>query len=159
VPAPVIAAVEGGAYGMGWGIALACDMVIASEQAKFCAPFLSLGLIPDGGFVWFLRRQLGVYKAAEIIFSERIVLADEAAALGLLSKIVPAGSTVDTALEFATVIGKGNRHSVELTKRLLQTAETSELAQHSALELALGAMCQSSDEVARVRAALAAAKK
>lgn len=153
LPVPVIAAVEGGAYGMGWSLALACDMVIASAEARFCAPFLSLGLIPDGGFVWFLRRQLGVYRAAEVIFSERLMPADEALALGLVSKTVAAGQTVTAALEFAAAMAKGNRHSVELTKRLLLTAESTDLAQHSALELALGVMCQTGDEVARVRAA------
>ena len=159
LPIPVIAAVEGGAYGIGWSIALACDMIISSDQAKFCAPFLSLGLIPDGGFVWLLRRQLGLYKASEIIYSERVVMADEALSLGLVSHMVPAGTAVEAAVEFADKIGKGNRHSVELTKRLLQASENTDLKSYNALELGFGVICQNSDEVARVRAARAAKKK
>ena len=58
LPIPVIAAVEGGAYGIGWSMVLACDMVVSADNARYCAPFLSLGLVPGGGWGWFLRRQL-----------------------------------------------------------------------------------------------------
>ncbi|MBL4800447.1 MAG: enoyl-CoA hydratase/isomerase family protein [Emcibacter sp.] len=159
LPVPVIAAVEGGAYGIGWSLALACDMIIAADQVKFCAPFLSLGLIPDGGFVWLLRRQIGLYKASEIIYSERVVMADEAFNLGLVSHVVPTGTAIEAALAFADKIGKGNQHSVQLTKRLLQAAENTDLKSHNALELGLGVICQTGPEVALVRTKMAAKKK
>lgn len=159
LPVPVIAAVEGGAYGIGWSLALACDLVISSDEARYCAPFLSLGLVPDGGCVWFLRRKLGAYLASEIILSERVVEAKEAAGLGLVSKLVPAGECVETALAMASGFAKGNRHSVELTKRLMQGAETSDLAASHALELAYCNICQTGPEVARMRAERAAKAK
>ncbi|WP_022957311.1 enoyl-CoA hydratase/isomerase family protein [Spongiibacter tropicus] len=159
LPVPVIAAVEGGAIGMGWSLALACDLIIASDEAKFSAPFLRLGLVPDGGFIWFLRKQLGVYRAAEILFSERVVTAQEALSLGLLSRLAPAGQATVQAVEMASAFGAGNRHSVEMAKRLLNTAESSELSQHSALELSFGTLSQTGEEVARVRAEAAARKQ
>ncbi|WP_417320045.1 enoyl-CoA hydratase/isomerase family protein [Emcibacter sp.] len=159
LPIPVIAAVEGGAYGIGWSLALACDLIISAENARYCAPFLSLGLVPDGGCVWFLRRKLGAYQASEIILSERVVEAAEAMELGLTSKLVPAGETVQIALDMANGFAKGNRHSVELTKRLMRDADTSDLAGSHALELALCNICQTGPEVARMRAERAAKKK
>ncbi|WP_321396981.1 enoyl-CoA hydratase/isomerase family protein [Emcibacter sp.] len=159
LPFPVIAAVEGGAYGIGWSMVLACDMVISADNARYCAPFLSLGLVPDGGCVWFLRRQLGPYRASEIILSERVVEAEEALELGLVSKLVAAGSAVDTAVELAGSFAKGNRHSVELTKRLMRDAENSDLSASHALELAYCNVCQTGPEVARMRAERAAKQK
>jgi 2-(1,2-epoxy-1,2-dihydrophenyl)acetyl-CoA isomerase len=155
LPAPVIAAVEGGAYGIGWSLALACDVIVASEESRFRAPFLSLGLVPDGGCAWFLQRALGRYRAAEILFSERIVLAREAAALGLVSQLVPAGTALQSALDFATACGGDNRHAVELAKRLLAAADSADLPAYGRLELAYGVLCQKGEEVARVRAAQA----
>ena len=159
LPVPVIAAVEGGAYGIGWSLALACDLIVSSDEARYCAPFLSLGLVPDGGCVWFLRRKLGAYQASEIILSERVVGAQEASDLGLVSKLVPAGSAVGTALEMAAGFAKGNRHSVELTKRLMRDADTSDLATSHALELAYCSICQTGPEVAKMRAERAAKAK
>jgi enoyl-CoA hydratase/carnithine racemase len=155
LPAPVIAAVEGGAYGIGWSLALACDVIIASDASRFRAPFLSLGLVPDGGCAWLLQRALGRYRAAEILFSERIVPASEAAALGLVSRLVPTGTTVQAALDFAKACGGGTRHAVELTKRLLAAADSADLPAYGRLELAYGVLCQKGEEVARVRAAQA----
>ena len=152
LPIPVIAAVEGGAYGIGWSLALACDMIISSRSAKYCAPFLGLGLVPDGGFVWTLRKQLGVLRASEILYSERIVTAEEALSLGLVSRTVDMGTSVDEAVNFADQIGKGNRHCVELTKRLLIAAETTDLQSFTHIELGFGVLCQNGDEVAALRA-------
>ncbi|MFC7048791.1 enoyl-CoA hydratase/isomerase family protein [Emcibacter nanhaiensis] len=159
LPVPVIAAVEGGAYGIGWSLALAGDLIISSDEARYCAPFLSLGLVPDGGCVWFLRRKLGAYQASEIILSERVVDANEASDLGLVSKLVPAGSAIDTAIKMAAGFAKGNRHSVELTKRLMRDADGSDLAASHAQELAYCSICQTGPEVAKMRAERAAKAK
>lgn len=155
LPIPVIAAVEGGAYGVGWGLVLACDMVFASSSAKFGAPFVDFGLVPDGGSAWFLTRQLGRHRAADLLFSGRTVDAAEALALGLVSRLHDPGTVTDAALAFASTIGKGNRHAVELTKRLLQTASGSDLEAAHALELAYCAILQDGDELARAREAFA----
>jgi enoyl-CoA hydratase/carnithine racemase len=151
LPVPVIAAVEGGAYGMGWGLALAADLIFAAEDAKFGAPFLDYGTVPDGGTAWFLERQVGRLRAAELIFSGRSIDAPEALALGLASRLCPRGETAAAALAFAAHIGKGNRQAAELAKRLLQQASETSLDASLALELAHCAICQSGEEAARAR--------
>ncbi len=151
LPIPTIAAVEGGAFGVAWSLAMACDMILAGENAKFGAPFLQFGLVPDGGGAWFLVNKLGRARASEIIFSGRTLDAAEALSLGLLSRTVAPGRVVEEALALASGIGGGNRHAVELTKRLLQQAETGDLAGSHALELAYCHICQAGEEVPRAR--------
>ncbi|WP_245654029.1 enoyl-CoA hydratase/isomerase family protein [Novosphingobium rosa] len=162
LPIPTIAAVEGGAYGIAWSIAMACDMIFAADDAKFGAPFLDYGLVPDGGAAWFLAQRLGRARAAEIMFSGRTLEAREVLDLGLVSRLLPAGGVVDQALDFAARIGGGNPHAVELTKRLLHAGETSDLAATQALELIYCHTCQAGEEVPRAREAFkarAAARK
>ena len=151
LPAPTIAVVEGGAFGVAWSLALACDLVIAAEDARFGAPFLQFGLVPDGGSSWFLTRRIGRARAAEIIFSGRTIEAPEALSLGLVSRVVPKGTAEDEALALASGIGSGNRHAVELTKRLIQQAEDGDLPGNHALELAFCQICQAGEEVPRAR--------
>ena len=110
---PTIAAVEVGAWGVSWGLALACDVLIAGEGASFGAPFLKFGLAPDGGVAWFLTRQIGRRRASEIVYSGRAVPAAEALELGLVSKLVPDDAVIAAALDFARNIGSGNRHASE----------------------------------------------
>ncbi len=153
LPVPVIAAIEGGAYGVGWSLAMACDLLFASTSARFAAPFVDLGLAPDGGAAWFFCRQLGRARAAELLFSGRTIEAPEAAALGLLSRTCEPGTATRTAVAFAAGIGKGNRHAVELTKRLLHAAEGGDLESTHALELAYCAALQDGDELKRAREA------
>lgn len=151
LPIPTVAAVEGGAFGVSWSLAMACDMIFSAADAKFGAPFLEFGLVPDGGAAWFLTRQLGRARAAEIIFSGRTLDADEALAVGLISRIVAPGTAVDEALTLGAGIGDGNAHAVELTKRLLTQAEQGDLAATHALELVYCHSCQAGEEVPRAR--------
>lgn len=153
LPVPTIAAIEGGAFGVSWSLAMACDMIFASETARFGAPFLEFGLVPDGGAAWFLTRQLGKLRASEIIYSGRFLDAPEALSLGLVSRLVPPDTAVAAALEMGATIGAGNRHAVELTKRLLTISETSDLATSHALELVYCHACQAGDEVVSAREA------
>lgn len=151
LPIPTVAAVEGGAFGVSWSLAMACDMIFAANDARFGAPFLEFGLVPDGGAAWFLTRQIGRARAAEIIFSGRTLDAPEAFALGLVSRLVAPGKAVEEALALGAGIGGGNRHAVELTKRLLHHAETGDLASTHALELVYCHSCQAGEEVPRAR--------
>jgi len=156
LPVPVIAAVEGGAWGIGWSLALACDLVFAADNVRFGAPFVHFGLTPDGGACWLLTRQLGRQRTAELVLSGRDVEANEALALGLVTQLCPPGSTLDTALTFAQTIGAGNRHAVELSKRLLHSAdEGGSLDASHMLELAYCAILQRGDELQRARDAYA----
>jgi enoyl-CoA hydratase/carnithine racemase len=151
LPIPTVAAVEGGAFGVAWSLAMACDMIFAADNASFAAPFLEFGLVPDGGAAWFLTRQLGRARAAEIIFSGRTIDAAEALSLGLVSRLVAPGTAIEEALAFGSRIGGGNRHAVELAKRLLHQAESGELSSNHALELAYCHICQGGEEVPRAR--------
>lgn len=158
LPIPSIAAVEGGAFGIAWSLALACDMIFASERAQFGAPFLKFGLVPDGGAAWFLGERLGRQRAAEIIYSGRMLDAAEVLSLGLISRMVAPGTAVEQAIAFAETIGP-NRHAVELAKRLLHSAENADLATAHALELVYCHVCQDGDEVKTARQAFTARAK
>ena len=70
---PVIAAVRGPTVGIGWSIALACDLIVASETARFSQVFRRIGLAPDGGAIWFLTRRIGLARAKELVFTARFV--------------------------------------------------------------------------------------
>jgi enoyl-CoA hydratase/carnithine racemase len=156
LPAPTIAAVEGGAMGIGWGIALACDVLIAGDGAQFGAPFLKIGLAPDGGTAWQLVRQLGRRRASEIIYSGRTVGASEALGLGLASRLVPDGEAVAASLEFARGMGEGHREATELTKRLIHLSEESTLAASLPLELSFCHTLMAGEELLAARAAFIA---
>ena len=162
LPVPTIAAVEGGAWGVSWGLALACDMLIAGQNATFGAPFVRFGLAPDGGVAWFLTRQIGRRRAAEILFSGRTVTASEALDMGLASRVVADDQVVAEALSLAAGLGEGNRRACELTKRLIHMADENGLEGTLALELAYCHQLQTGDEALRARQAFvdrAAAKR
>ena len=86
---PLIARVHGHAVGVGCNYALACDILIASEQAKFGQVFVTIGLMPDGGSTFFLPRAVGYAKAFELMVTGDIITAGQALALGLVSRVVP----------------------------------------------------------------------
>lgn len=156
LPMPVIAAVEGGAYGVGWGIALACDLLFAGASVQFGAPFVKIGVVPDGGTAWMLTRELGRRKATEILLSCRSLDAVEAMNLGLVNQIVPDGQALTAALAFARDMGEGNVQAIELTKRMIHEAESSDRAASHALELAYCHITQGGEELARAREAFIA---
>lgn len=156
LPFPAIAAVEGGAWGVGWSMALCCDLLFAGESAQFGAPFVNLGIVPDGGLAWQLVRQLGRRKASDILLSCRTLGARECFDLGLASHVVPDGTALDATLAYVRAMGKGNRQALELAKRMIAQAETASLAECMATELAYCHITQGGEELARARAEFAA---
>jgi enoyl-CoA hydratase/carnithine racemase len=117
---PVIAAVNGPAYGGGMGIALACDIRIASESARFCTQFIKLGLGGcDIGVSYTLPRIVGAGPAFDLILTARAVDADEALRLGLVSRVAARDSLVDDALAFAETLCSYGKFGVESTKQVL----------------------------------------
>jgi 2-(1,2-epoxy-1,2-dihydrophenyl)acetyl-CoA isomerase len=104
---PIIAAVPGVAVGIGWSIALACDIVVAAEDARFGAVFRRIGLAPDGGMTWFLARRIGVPRAKELAFSGRIIGAEEAFRVGLVEHLVPAAELLAKAKDLAADLASG----------------------------------------------------
>lgn len=115
---PVIAAVNGPAYGGGFGIALACDIRVASESARFCTQFIRLGLGGcDIGVSYTLPRIVGAGQAFDLILTARVVDADEALRLGIVSRV--SGSAVDDALEIAETLCGYGKFGLESTKQVL----------------------------------------
>ncbi|MFE9565653.1 enoyl-CoA hydratase/isomerase family protein [Streptomyces sp. NPDC006487] len=119
---PVIAAVNGTAAGIGAHLALACDLVIAAEPARFIEVFVRRGLVPDGGGAYLLPRLVGPQKAKELMFFGDAVPAAEAERLGLVNKVVPAEALVETAREWAERLAQGPTRALALTKQLVNAS-------------------------------------
>jgi 2-(1,2-epoxy-1,2-dihydrophenyl)acetyl-CoA isomerase len=119
---PVIAAVNGIAAGLGAHLALACDLVIAAESAKFIEIFARRGLVPDGGGAYLLTRLVGVHKAKELIYFADDVPAAEALALGLVNRVVPDAVLEKTAREWADRLAVGPTRAFALAKNLVNRA-------------------------------------
>jgi enoyl-CoA hydratase/carnithine racemase len=96
---PTIAAVEGYAYGAGFSLAAACDILIAGQGARFCASFGRIGLMADAGLAWSLPQRVGSARAREIMLTGRVVGADEGAAIGLVNRVMADGQALDAAIE------------------------------------------------------------
>jgi 2-(1,2-epoxy-1,2-dihydrophenyl)acetyl-CoA isomerase len=123
----VITAVNGAAAGGGFGIALLGDIVLASTAAFFKAGFTDLGVAADYGLGWTLPRAVGGPRAADILFSDRRIAAEEAFALGLVSRLIDAAAFEAEALAFARRMANAAR-GAQLTKRLLRVSETEAFA-------------------------------
>ncbi|MCX5406457.1 enoyl-CoA hydratase-related protein [Streptomyces sp. NBC_00335] len=131
---PVIAAVNGTAAGIGAHLALACDLVIAAEPARFIEVFVRRGLVPDGGGAYLLPRLIGPHKAKELMFFGDAVPAAEAERLGLVNKVVPAEALEDTAREWAERLAQGPTRALALTKQLVNASLDSDRATALAAE-------------------------
>jgi enoyl-CoA hydratase/carnithine racemase len=119
IPRPVIAAIEGFALGGGFELALACDLRVAGEGARLGFPEILLGIFPGAGGTQRLPRLVGPARAKDLIWSGRQVKADEALALGLVDRVVPAGGALDAALEWAASLGTGAVIAMGIAKRLV----------------------------------------
>jgi 2-(1,2-epoxy-1,2-dihydrophenyl)acetyl-CoA isomerase len=124
---PVLAAVNGPVAGAGLSLACACDVRIAADSATFVPAFINIGLVPDSGGTFFVRRLLGYARAFEWLASGRRLTAEEAHAWGLVSEVVPAGELAARAGELAGELAAMPTAAVGMTKRLLDHAETATL--------------------------------
>lgn len=126
VRTPVIAAVAGFALGGGCELAMMCDIILAADTAKFGQPEINLGVIPGMGGTQRLIRAVGYYKAAELVLSGRIIGAEEAERIGLVSRLVPASDLLAEATTLAEAIASKSLPSLYAAKAALDTAmETS----------------------------------
>lgn len=98
---PIIAAVEGFAFGAGFSVALAADHIIAAENAKFCAAFNKIGLMPDGGLLWTLPQRVGMGRAREMLMLASVTSGVEGKRLGMVDMLAPPGQALEKALEKA----------------------------------------------------------
>jgi len=115
---PVIAAVRGAVYGIGNALALACDLVIASETARFSMVFKKVGLVPDGGAIFFLTRQLGIARAKELVYTARPVAASEALEIGLVTRIVRDEALETEARAVALELAQSATYALALAKKM-----------------------------------------
>ena len=124
----MIAAVGGFALGGGCELAMMCDIVIAAEDARFGQPEIKLGIIPGAGGTQRLPRAVGKAKAMDLILSGRMMNADEAERAGLVSRIVPAATLVQDAVEVAATICEFSLPSVMMAKEAVNRAYESSLS-------------------------------
>lgn len=136
---PVVCAVNGTAAGAGANIALACDIVIASEEAKFIQSFSQIGLIPDSGGTYILPRLIGLARATALTFLGEKVSAQEAAEMGMIWKSYPAESFMDEAQTVAAKLAKMPTRGFGLTKRGFNAGFSNDLETQMKLEAKLQA--------------------
>jgi enoyl-CoA hydratase len=134
---PVIAAVAGFALGGGCELAMACDIILAADTAKFGQPEINLGVIPGAGGTQRLTRAIGKAKAMELVVSGRMMDAAEAERASLVSRVVPAAELIPEALKLAERIASLSPVAVAMAKRAVDRAFETTLAEGVRYERAL----------------------
>jgi len=135
LPMPTIAGIEGNALGGGLELALCCDIRVASETSRLGLPEVRLAVTPGAGGTQRLPRVVGAARAKELILTGRVLTADEAERIGLVSRVVPAGQARAAADEIATQIAARGPVAVRVAKRLVDLATDTDLATGLAAEL------------------------
>ncbi len=152
-PRPTIAALTGWALGGGCEVALACDLRVAGASTRLGQPEVSLGIIPAAGGTWRLPRIVGLAKAKELIFTARIVDADEAHRIGLVNEVVADEQAVARALEIGREIAAHSVMAVRLAKVAIDAGREASHATATALEaLAQTVLYDDPDKHARMSA-------
>lgn len=148
-----IAAVNGYAFGGGCELAMACDLAVASEKARFGQPEVSLGILPGGGGTQRLVHRIGMQKAKALILTGRTLKAEEAEQMGLILKAVPAEELMETVLELAYEILKNAPIAVKYAKQCMEISLEPVLRQGLEYENALfGACFQTHDQIEGMQA-------
>lgn len=148
LPIPVLGAINGVAAGGGLSIALACDIRIASQDARFAAVWVKRALMPDLGISYTLPRAVGLSKACEMIFSGDIIDAAEAERIGLVSKVVPPEQLLSTTMELAKRIAKGPPMAIQYAKEVMYKAQDMDMEATVKLEAVNFAKCMRSEDAA-----------
>lgn len=130
---PVVAVVDGPAFGAGFNLALAADFILATPRAQMCAVFVRIGLVPDLGGLQLLPRIVGLQRAKEIIFSGRVIGAAEAKTLGIVHEIVPEGDPLATGIAFAERFRNAPTYAIGMAKTILN--QSFHLDRHALAEL------------------------
>lgn len=131
---PVIASINGVAAGAGCNLALACDFRLASDVAKLGETFVRIGLHPDWGGTWLLPRLVGRSRAAELLMTGRMIDAEEAAAIGMIDRVVAATDLAAETHTLARALAAGPPLAIAAIKRALQATERNDLAGQLDLE-------------------------
>ncbi len=145
---PVVCAVNGVAAGAGVSIALACDIVLAAESAKFVQSFARVGLVPDAGGSWALARLLGEARAKALALTAEPLPAATAAQWGLIWKVLPDDALMEQARGLTARLAEGPTLGLALTKKAIQAAGTNTLEEHLDLEAEYQRICGESPDYA-----------
>ncbi len=138
-PKPVIAAMNGHAIGVGITMALGCDIRIAADTAKIGLTFAKMGILPGLGSTYLLPRLVGPAKARELVLTGKIILAPEAAEIGLVNRVVPADQLMNEARAIAEEMVECNPQVLAMAKKLMHAAESGSLEQAMKAEQASSA--------------------
>jgi 2-(1,2-epoxy-1,2-dihydrophenyl)acetyl-CoA isomerase len=133
-PLPFIAAVNGAASGGGCNFALACDLVVAGESARFNQAFIKIGLVPDCGGTFILPRLVGWKRAAELMMTGDVVTAGSALAMGMINAVVPDDELLARALAMAERLAAAPTAAIGRIKELLDASATNDYAEQLELE-------------------------
>lgn len=147
-PKPVIAAVEGGAAGAGWSIALACDLIVAARDARFSVAYVKVGLTPDGGITALLAQALPRQLYTQLCLSGEPIDAPRLAALGVINLIAEPGSADRDALQWATALAAGPAKAMQKIKCLCREAVRASLDEQIERESEFMVEAQGSEESA-----------
>jgi len=143
---PVIAAVNGFALGGGSEIALACDFIYASENAKFGLPEITLGIIPGFGGTQRLPRLIGTHAAKELIFTGKMISADEAQALGMVNQVCPADTLMEQVQKTAQTIASRGRVSLRAAKQAVNRGMNVDIVTGCQIEVEAFSLCMASPD-------------
>lgn len=143
---PTIAAVNGITAGIGCNLALACDIVYASDQARFSQAFVKIGLVPDGGGMYFLPRAVGLQRAKELMFTGDFIEATEAERIGLVARIVPPGELLSKVYELARRITQNAPVAIALAKGILNKSLNVDLPTLLEMEALAAASCMTTED-------------
>jgi 2-(1,2-epoxy-1,2-dihydrophenyl)acetyl-CoA isomerase len=146
LPKPTIAAVNGIAAGAGLSFALACDIRIASEDARFSSVFIRRGLVPDHGLTFFLPRLVGTAKALELMYTGDVIDAQQAERIGLVNHVVPAKELMPAVMKLADRIAKNPPIAVALTKRIAYHWLEQDLISHLEYEAYNQRLCRDTQD-------------
>ena len=127
LPKPIVCRLNGVAAGAGCSLALACDVIVAADEATLIEVFINIGLVPDSGSAYFLPRMVGMVKAFEMCSMGSRVKAAEAAAIGLINKAVPADQLDATVKSYTDYFANAPTKSIGLIKKMLSKSATSTL--------------------------------
>jgi 2-(1,2-epoxy-1,2-dihydrophenyl)acetyl-CoA isomerase len=144
LPFPTVAAVQGACLGTGLGLALACDVVLAADTAKFGSPFAKIGAVLDSGAHKAFVDRLGPAVAFDLIYSGRLLSGAEAAAAGLVSRVVAADQLAEVATEYARALAKGPALAFAESKRLVRRLTDTGCSLTDVLDLEVAAQSRSS---------------
>lgn len=143
---PVIAMVKGYAVSGGMGLAMACDIIFASEDAKFCSNFLKVGITPELGAMLIMPQVMGIYRAKELWYTGRVVEASEAKEMGFVNRIYPSDQIDEATMEFARGITQMPQVPLRITKRITNSTMLGMLNQVLEAEVQSTPFCSQTEE-------------